>query len=102
MLEEAGLVLLEPIMQLEIVTPELHSASVIGDLGRRRAEIQEITLRKSDKIIRSLTPLSELLGYATKLRILTSGTGNFSLEFDSYRRMTCSDEQEAIRNITGF
>ncbi|XP_015120676.1 ribosome-releasing factor 2, mitochondrial [Diachasma alloeum] len=102
LLEDAGVVLLEPIMRLEIVTPEAYAPGVLGDLGRRRTEIQEITVRRDDKIIRSLAPLSELLGYATKLRILTSGTGNFSLEFDSYKRMGPLEEQQAIKNVTGF
>ncbi|XP_063981816.1 ribosome-releasing factor 2, mitochondrial [Diachasmimorpha longicaudata] len=102
LLENAGIVLLEPIMQLEIVTPEVYAPSLLGDLGRRRSEIQEITVRRGDKIIRTLAPLSELLGYATNLRILTSGTGNFSLEFDRYKRMGPLEEQQAIKNVTGF
>ncbi|XP_011305891.1 ribosome-releasing factor 2, mitochondrial [Fopius arisanus] len=102
LLRDAGLLLLEPIMQLEIVTPEEYAPSVLADLGRRRTEIQEVTVRRNDKIIRSLAPLSELLGYATRLRILTSGNGNFSLEFDSYQRMGPLEEQQAIKNITGF
>ncbi|KAF7991867.1 hypothetical protein HCN44_010668 [Aphidius gifuensis] len=102
MLSDAGSILLEPIMQLEIVVPEEYSSTVMNDLGRRRAQIQDITVRRNNKVLRALTPLSELLGYATNLRIITSGTGTFTLEFHEYQSMTSQDEQNAIKRVTGF
>lgn len=54
------------------------------------------------KVLRALTPLSELLGYATNLRIITSGTGTFTLEFHEYQSMSSQDEQNAIKRVTGF
>ncbi|XP_057337890.1 ribosome-releasing factor 2, mitochondrial [Microplitis mediator] len=102
MLEQAGIMLLEPIMRLEVVMPEEYSSRVMSDLSKRRAQIQEVTVRGQYKVLRALVPLSELMGYSTTLRILTSGNGNFSSEFDSYQMMGAAEEQQAIKQITGF
>ncbi|XP_034936437.1 ribosome-releasing factor 2, mitochondrial [Chelonus insularis] len=101
MLQNAGLVLMEPIMQLEVVMPEQYSSRVLSDMGKRRAQIQEVTIRGQNKVVRALVPLSELLGYATTLRIITSGNGTFSSEFYNYQMMGPLEEQEAIRKVTG-
>ncbi|XP_029673584.1 uncharacterized protein LOC115241781 [Formica exsecta] len=94
--------LLEPIMQLEIVAPEEYSPSINADLARRRAEIQQIDMRGNNKVIRTLAPLSELLGYSTALRIITSGSATFSLEFSHYQLMTAAVEDKAIYKLKGF
>ncbi|KAG8036997.1 hypothetical protein G9C98_004319 [Cotesia typhae] len=75
---------------------------VMGDLGKRRAQIQEVTVRGQYKVLRASVPLSELLGYSTTLRIITSGNGSFSSEFENYQSMGSVEEQQAIKQITGF
>ncbi|KAK0088909.1 hypothetical protein PV325_010230 [Microctonus aethiopoides] len=102
MLNNAGIIVLEPIMALEVVMPDKYSSGVMTDMGKRRAQIQEILVRREYKILRSLTPLSELLGYATVLRIMTSGTGTFSSEFFKYQVMDPTAEQEALKRMTGL
>ncbi|XP_074103554.1 mitochondrial ribosome recycling factor 2 [Cotesia typhae] len=102
MLEQSGIILLEPIMKLEVVMPEEYSSRVMGDLGKRRAQIQEVTVRGQYKVLRASVPLSELLGYSTTLRIITSGNGSFSSEFENYQSMGSVEEQQAIKQITGF
>ncbi|KAL0868852.1 hypothetical protein ABMA27_007201 [Loxostege sticticalis] len=100
--EEAESVLLEPVMSLEVVCPESHSARVLADLTRRRAEIQNIQLRHQNKVIWCLAPLSELLGYSSALRSLSSGLAAFSMEFHANRQLQPHDEEKAIKNVTGF
>ena len=102
MLEDAGVILLEPIMRLEIVSPEAHASNVLADLGRRRSEIQEIGVRGQNRLIKTLAPLSELLGYSTALRIISSGSATFTLQFHNYRAMGPLEEQEAVKKITGL
>lgn len=84
-MQDAASTLLEPIMSIEVVTLTEASSGVISDLTRRRAQIKNIDVRGHNKIIVAKIPLSELLGYATELRILTSGNAN-SLEeiFSTY------------------
>ncbi|TGZ49159.1 ribosome-releasing factor 2, mitochondrial isoform X1 [Temnothorax longispinosus] len=102
LLQEGNSVLLEPMMQLEIVAPEEYSPKINADLTRRRAVVQQIDMRGNNKVIRTLAPLSELLGYSTALRIITSGNATFSLEFSHYQLMTPINEEEAIEKIRGF
>ena len=77
-------VLLEPIMRLEVVTPGAFLGEVLGDLGRRRANIRGIEGQGDIQVVRALIPLSESFGYATSLRSLTQGRASFTLEFESY------------------
>ncbi len=79
-------ILLEPIMKLEIKIPEEFFGDVIGDMNRRRGIIQETEDNNNQKIIRGNVPLSEMFGYATTLRSLTQGRGNFTMEFDKYEK----------------
>ncbi|KAL7297259.1 hypothetical protein TKK_0009660 [Trichogramma kaykai] len=102
MMNDSGSLLLEPIMNLEVVTIEENSSSVINDLTRRRAEIKTIDVRARNKVINCSVPLSELLGYSTQLRIIASGTATFSMEFSHYQPMSSTNEREAIKRVTGF
>lgn len=99
---EAESILLEPVMSLEVVVPESHSARVLADLTRRRADLQQVHVRRGDKVIECLAPLSELLGYSSALRSLSSGLASFTMEFHSNRQMTPYDEEKAIKAVTGF
>ncbi|WP_185855354.1 elongation factor G [Blattabacterium cuenoti] len=82
--KKAKPVLLEPIMKLEIVVPEENMGDVIGDLNRRRGLIQNMNERNNIKIIQSFVPLSEMFGYVTVLRTLSSGRGTSTMEFSHY------------------
>ncbi|XP_059047547.1 ribosome-releasing factor 2, mitochondrial [Achroia grisella] len=102
LLEQAGCAVLEPVMRLQVSCPESHSARVLADLARRRAALHHVHLRHGHKVIDSLTPLSELLGYSTTLRSLSSGLATFTMEFHSHQQMSPHDEEKAIRDVTGF
>jgi len=82
--KKAGLILLEPVMQVEVTTPEQFMGDVIGDLNSKRAQISELTERGRMKIVNASVPLAEMFGYATTLRSLTQGRANYNMEFDHY------------------
>ncbi|WP_025733374.1 elongation factor G [Carnimonas nigrificans] len=81
---KAGAVLLEPIMRVEVVTPEDFMGDVMGDLNRRRGLVQGMDDSSSGKIIRAMVPLGEMFGYATDLRSQTQGRASYSMEFAKY------------------
>ena len=89
--KEAGAVLLEPMMKVEVVTPEDYMGDVMGDLNRRRGTVQGMEDTLSGKIIRAEVPLSEMFGYATDVRSMSQGRASYSMEFVKY--------SEAPRNI---
>ncbi|MFH1098327.1 MAG: elongation factor G [Candidatus Uhrbacteria bacterium] len=82
--KRAGLVLLEPIMDLEVVTPEQFMGDVIGDLNARRAQIKELRDRGNAKVIDAQVPLSEMFGYVTQLRSMSQGRATSTMEFSHY------------------
>jgi elongation factor G len=89
---KAGIALLEPIMKVECEMPEEYMGDVIGDLNRRRGQIQEMDERNGVKVVTAMVPLSEMFGYSTDIRSMTQGRGAYSMEFDHY--------EEAPRNVT--
>ncbi|MGD2179102.1 MAG: elongation factor G, partial [Anaerolineae bacterium] len=97
--ERAKPVLLEPVMDLEVVTPEDHTGDVMSDLNARGAEIGRMSSRAGDiRAIRALAPLAKMFGYATRLRSLTQGRGMFTMEFDHYAEV---DQQQMDAIIDG-
>ncbi len=82
--KKAGLVLLEPIMKVEVVTPEQFMGEVIGDLNAKRGQIREMSERGGARIIDAAIPLAEMFGYATQLRSMTQGRASYSMEFSHY------------------
>jgi len=92
--KKANPVILEPIMKIEVRTPEKFLGDVIGDLSSRRARIEETKVIAQVKAIDSKVPLAEMFGYATTLRSLTQGRGNFTMEFDHYSKIPKNIEQE--------
>jgi elongation factor G len=84
---KANPVLLEPIMDVEVVTPEEYMGDVVGDLNKRRGQIAEMTERGKAKVITAKVPLSEMFGYATDLRSLSQGRANYSMEFKHYEKV---------------
>jgi elongation factor G len=77
-------VILEPIMKVEVVTPEDYSGDVIGDLNRRRGQITGMDDSPSGKQINASVPLSEMFGYATTVRSMSQGRATFTMEFEKY------------------
>jgi len=82
--KKAHPVILEPIMKIEVITPEAHMGDVIGDLSAKRGQIQEMTDRGQNKVVRAIVPLSEMFGYVTNLRSMTQGRASSSMEFSHY------------------
>ncbi len=80
----AGPVILEPLMKVEVITPENFMGDVIGDLNAKRGEIREMRDRERMKVIDAIVPLAEMFGYATKLRSMTQGRASYSMEFAKY------------------
>jgi elongation factor G len=98
---KAEAVLLEPIMSLEVVTPEDYLGDVIGDFNARRGKVEGMEMRAGARVVRGLVPLSEMFGYATVLRTLTQGRGSFSLEFEQYDKTPPAVQGEIIARMEG-
>ncbi len=92
--KQAGLILLEPMMKVEVVTPEEFMGDVIGDLNSKRGQINEMTDRGNIKVIDGMVPLASMFGYATSLRSLTQGRASYSMEFDHYAEVPKNVEQQ--------
>ena len=93
--------LLEPLMAVEVTTPEVYLGTVIGDLNSRRGQIQEMVEEHGNKVVRALVPLSEMFGYVGDLRSKTSGQASYSMEFDSYGECPSSVADEIIAKANG-
>ncbi len=94
--KKASPVILEPIMKVEVVTPENYMGDVIGNLNSKRGQIQEMTQRGTAKVVRAMVPLSEMFGYATDLRSMSQGRATYSMEFDHYAEVPKNIEAEII------
>ncbi len=92
---KGGPVLLEPIMKVEVVSPEDYMGDVIGDLNRRRGLIQGMDDSPSGKLITAEVPLAEMFGYSTSLRSMSQGRATYSMEFSKYME-TPSNVAEAV------
>ena len=99
--ELASPVLLEPIMAVEVVTPEDYMGDVIGDLSSRRGKIEGMEQRGSTHVVRSQVPLAEMFGYATDLRSRTQGRATYTMQFHSYQEVPESVSKEIIARVTG-
>jgi len=97
---EAGAVILEPIMAVEIVTPEDYFGDVMGNVSSKRGQIRETSERGTAKVIQSFVPLSEMFGYATELRGMTQGRANYTMTFDHYEKVPSNVQEEIIANRT--
>ncbi|TCP53201.1 elongation factor G [Tamaricihabitans halophyticus] len=98
---KAGPVLLEPMMAVEVTTPEEYMGDVIGDLNSRRGQIQSMEERSGTRVVKALTPLSEMFGYVGDLRSKTQGRANYSMQFDSYGEVPANVAKEIIAKATG-
>ena len=91
----AGAVILEPIMKMDVVTPEENMGDIVGDLNRRRGQVNAMDDRAGAKVVKADVPLSELFGYVTTLRTLSSGRATSTMEFSHYAQ-TPSNISEAV------
>ncbi|MFM1724673.1 MULTISPECIES: elongation factor G [Rhodococcus] len=98
---KAGPVILEPLMAVEVTTPEDYMGEVIGDLNSRRGQIQAMEERSGARVVKALVPLSEMFGYIGDLRSKTQGRANFSMVFDSYAEVPSNVSKEIIAKATG-
>jgi elongation factor G len=83
-LRRGGPVLLEPIMKVEVVTPEDYTGSVIGDLNSRRGQIQGQDMRGNANVVTAMVPLNNMFGYVSNLRSMSQGRATFTMQFDHY------------------
>lgn len=97
----AGAVVLEPIMKLEVLTPEENMGDIVGDLNRRRGQVNEMSDRSGSKVIRAEVPLSEMFGYVTTLRTLSSGRATSTMEFSHYAETPANISEEIIAASKG-
>jgi elongation factor G len=93
--------LLEPIMKVEVLTPEENMGDVMGDLNRRRGQLQGMDSRNGAQVIKALVPLSEMFGYVTQLRTITSGRATSTMEFDHYAEAPKNIQEEVIAKAKG-
>jgi elongation factor G len=98
---KASPVLLEPIMAVEVTTPEDYMGDVIGDLNSRRGQIQAMEERAGTRVVKATVPLSEMFGYVGDLRSRTQGRANYSMVFDSYAEVPANVAKEIIARVTG-
>jgi len=98
---KADPILLEPMMAVEVRTPEDYMGDVIGDINSRRGQIQAMEDISGAKVVRGLVPLSEMFGYVGDLRSKTQGRANYSMEFDSYAEVPRSVAEEIIKKTRG-
>jgi len=97
----AGAVILEPIMKLEVLTPEENMGDIVGDLNRRRGQINSMDDRAGSKVVKAVVPLSEMFGYVTTLRTLSSGRATSTMEFSHYEQTPSNIQEEVIKNAKG-
>ena len=99
---KAGPVLMEPIMKVEVVTPEESMGDVIGDLNKRRGMVQGMDdARSGAKIVKAMVPLSEMFGYVTALRTITSGRATSSMEYDHHEAVSSSIAKTILEEVKG-
>ena len=94
-------VLLEPIMKLEVLTPEENMGDVIGDLNRRRGQLEGMDTRAGSQVVKAKVPLAEMFGYVTQLRTLSSGRATSTMEFSHYTEAPKNVQEEILAKING-
>ena len=97
----AKAVLMEPIMKLEVITPEENMGDIVGDLNRRRGQVNNMDDRNGAKVIKAFVPLSEMFGYVTALRTLSSGRATSTMEFSHYAETPSNIADEVIKAARG-
>jgi elongation factor G len=98
---KASPVLLEPIMAVEVVTPEDYMGDVIGDLSSRRGRIEGMEARGNTQVVRAQVPLSDMFGYSTDLRSKTQGRATYTMQFHSYQQVPDAISKEIVARVRG-
>ena len=93
-LKKGGPVLLEPIMKVEVVTPEDYTGSVIGDLNSRRGQIHGQDMRGNANVVLAMVPLANMFGYVSNLRSMSQGRATFTMQFDHYEQVPSAVAEE--------
>ncbi len=99
--KQANPVLMEPIMKLEVVTPEENTGDVVADVNRRRGQLEGMDSRAGAQVVNAKVPLSEMFGYVTALRTITSGRATSTMEFSEYQPAPKNIAEEVIEKIKG-
>jgi elongation factor G len=99
--KNCGPILLEPIMKLEVVTPDENTGDVMGDLNRRRGQMEGMDERGGAQVVKAKVPLSEMFGYVTALRTITSGRANSTMEFSHYAETPKNIAEEVLKKVNG-
>ncbi|MBE2986319.1 elongation factor G [Campylobacter sp. RM12920] len=99
--KKAGAVILEPMMKVEVETPEEYMGDVIGDLNKRRGQVNSMDERSGNKIVTAFCPLASMFGYSTDLRSQTQGRATYSMEFDHYEEVPKNVSEEIIKKRNG-
>jgi elongation factor G len=99
--KKAKAVILEPIMKLEVLTPEENMGDIVGDLNRRRGQVNSMSDRAGAKVVKAEVPLSEMFGYVTSLRTLSSGRATSTMEFSHYAETPTNIAEEVIKSAKG-
>jgi elongation factor G len=99
--KRAGIKLLEPMFDIEVVTPEDYMGDVIGDLSARRGKVEAMEARGSARVVKAQVPLAEMFGYATDLRSRTQGRATYTMQFDSYQEVPTAAAQEIVAKVRG-
>ncbi len=94
-------VLLEPIMKIEVLTPEQNMGDVVGDLNKRRGQIEGMDSKNNSQVIKAKVPLAEMFGYVTQLRTITSGRASSTMEFDHYQEAPRGVADEVVAKVKG-
>ena len=97
----AGVKLLEPVMALEIVTPDDYMGDVIGDLSARRGKVDAMEARGGGRVVKGSAPLAEMFGYVGDLRSRTQGRATYTMQFDSYQEVPANAAQEIVAKVRG-
>ena len=99
--EKASAVLLEPTMRVEITVSEEYIGDVINDLNSRRGKIESMEVQPGAQVILAFLPMAEMFGYATGLRSITQGRGNYTMHFARYEEVPKAISEEVVARITG-
>jgi len=99
--KRAGMKLLEPIMEVEVVTPDEYMGSVVGDLSARRGKVDETGQRGASRTVKAQVPLAEMFGYATDLRSLSQGRATYTMQFHSYQDVPTNIAEEVVASRRG-
>jgi elongation factor G len=97
----ARAVIMEPIMKLEVLTPEENMGDIVGDLNRRRGQVNSMDDRAGSKVVKAEVPLSEMFGYVTSLRTLSSGRATSTMEFSHYAETPSNISESVIAEVNG-